>query len=281
MTMRQALTVVVAAAWTISAQAQETTTTSKTFVYKEAPKAKLEVVVTYPPGWKAEDHRPGIVFFFGGGWTNGNIKQFEAQAEHLARRGMVAARADYRVKSRQDVRPDACVEDAKSALRWFRAHAAEQGVDPDRIVAAGGSAGGHIAACTAFTTGLDAPGDDLKVSPKPNAMVLFNPVLRFSGVPQLMKRIDDDEKLGDAITPNLHITKDAPPALILFGTDDKLAVMGDEYIKKAKDLGVRAELFSAPGQGHSFFNREPWKARTTAAMDEFLTSIGYLPPVGK
>ena len=278
MTRRMLTAVVLATSWTASTWAQEAATTSKTFVYKETPKGKLEVVVTYPPGWNADDRRPGIVFFFGGGWTNGNLKQFEAQAEHLARRGMVAARADYRVKSRHGVRPDACVEDAKSAVRWFRAHTAEQGVDPDRIVAAGGSAGGHIAACAAFTPGMDAPGEDLKVSSKPNALVLFNPVLRFSGVPALMKRIDGDEKLGDAISPNLHIGKDAPPALILLGTDDKLAPMGDAYIARAKEHGARAELFTAEGQGHSFFNRAPWKERTTARVDEFLTSLGYLPP---
>ena len=252
--------------------------TTREFVYKEPASGPLKLTVTYPPGWKATDSRPGIVFFFGGAWTNGNVRQFEEQAAHLASRGMVAARADYRVKSRQGVKPDACVEDARSAMRWFRAHAKELGVDPDRIVAAGGSAGGHIAACTAFTTGLDAAGEDLKVSPKPNAMVLFNPVLRFSGSPQLMSRIGDDAKLGEAISPNLHVGKDAPPALILFGTEDRLKPMGDEYVARAKAAGARAEMFTAEGVGHSFFNRAPWKARTTARMDEFLTSLGYLAP---
>jgi len=101
---------------------------------------------------------------------------------------MVAARADYRVKSRHGVSPKECVEDAKSAIRWVRQNAAKLGADPNRIVAAGGSAGGHIAACTALTPGLDAEGEDTKVSSLPNALVLFNPVLRFSGIPQLMER---------------------------------------------------------------------------------------------
>ena len=141
------------------------------------------LIVHYPPGWKDSDKRPAIVFFFGGGWTSGKLEQFEPQASHLARRGMVAARADYRVKSRHGVTPKECVEDAKSAVRWMRANAAKLGVDPDRIVAAGGSAGGHIAACTAFSPGLDAEGEDANVSSKPNALVLFNPVLRFSWYP--------------------------------------------------------------------------------------------------
>ncbi|WP_165246517.1 alpha/beta hydrolase [Paludisphaera soli] len=263
-----------------SASAEEGATTTKGFVYKKPASGPLKLLVTYPPGWKATDARPGVVFFFGGGWADGDVKQFEEQAEHLARRGMVAARADYRVKSRQGVSPEACVEDAKSAVRWLRAHAKEQGIDPSRIVAAGGSAGGHIAACAAFTPGLDAAGEDPAVSSKPDALVLFNPVLRFQGVPKLMQRIGGDAKLGRAISPVLHVGKGAPPALILFGTDDPLAPMGDEYVAKAKAAGAVAELFTAEGVGHGFFNRPPWKQKTTARMDAFLTSIGYLPKPG-
>jgi len=250
--------------------------TTKSFVYKRTKQADLEIVVHYPPGWKQTDRRPAIVFFFGGGWQNGKITQFESQAGHLASRGLVAARADYRVKSRHGVSPKECVEDAKSAVRWMRKTAAELGADPTRIVAAGGSAGGHIAACTALAPGLDADGEDLTVSSKPNALVLFNPVLRFQGVRQLADRIGNDETLAAALSPTLHLTKDSPPTLILFGTADRLAAMGDEFMKKSQDLGHRAELFMAKDQPHGFFNRPPWLEKTTQRMDEFLVSIGYL-----
>jgi acetyl esterase/lipase len=188
---------------------------------------------------------------------------------------MVAARADYRVKSRHGVTPKECVEDAKSAVRWVRANAAKLGVDPNRIVAAGGSAGGHIAACTALAPGLDADGEDMKISSKPNAMVLFNPVLRMD-LPQLLGFVGHDESLAKAISPTLYLTKDAPPTLLLCGSADQLAAQGDEFMKKSKELGHRAELFTAEGQGHGFFNRSPWLEKTTQRMDEFLVSIGYL-----
>ena len=189
---------------------------------------------------------------------------------------MVAARADYRVKSKHGVTPKECVEDAKSAVRWMRQNAGKLGIDPHRIVAAGGSAGGHIAACTALTPGLEAEGEDTKVSSKPNALVLFNPVLRFSGIPELMERIGNDEALGKAISPTLHLTKDSPPTLIFFGTADRLAAMGDEFMKKSKEIGHKAELFTAEGQSHGFFNRPPWLDKTTQRMDEFLVSLGYI-----
>jgi acetyl esterase len=252
--------------------------TTKTFTYKTIPGGTLEMVVHYPPGWKDTDKRPGIVFFFGGGWENGTIKQFEPQADHLARRGMVAARADYRVKSRQGVNPDKCVEDAKSAVRWLRSNAGKLGIDPDRIVGAGGSAGGHIAACTALTEGLEAEGEDRSISSKPNALVLFNPVLRFDGIPELMGRIGKDEALGRKLSPTLLVSKTTPPTLIMFGTADWLKPQGDEFMRRAKEVGFRAEMFTAEDQPHGFFNRPPWLQRTTARMDEFLTSLGYLKP---
>jgi acetyl esterase len=250
--------------------------TTKTFTYKTFPGGTLEMVVHYPPGWKATDRCSAIVFFFGGGWENGRITQFESQADHLARRGMIAARADYRVKSRQGVTPDKCVEDAKSAVRWLRVNATKLGIVPDRIVASGGSAGGHIAACTALTEGLDAEGEDRSISSKPNALVLFNPVLRFHGLPAMMKRIDNDEAIGKAISPTLHVSKATPPTLLFFGTDDWLIGQGKEFLRRAKEAGMRAEMFTAEDQPHGFFNSPPWRERTITRMDEFLTSLGYL-----
>ena len=87
---------------------------------------------------------------------------------------MVAISADYRVKSRNQTTPFECVKDGKSAIRWVRQHAAELGVDPDRIVAAGGSAGGHVAACTGVIEGINEDGEDAAIRSVPNAMILFS-----------------------------------------------------------------------------------------------------------
>ena len=248
---------------------------TKSFIYKKTKQADLEIAVHYPLGLKETDKRPGIVFFFGGGWTSGKLSQFEPQAAHLAGRGMVAARADYRVKSRHGVTPKECVEDAKSAVRWLRRNAAKLGIDPNRIVASGGSAGGHIAACTALAPGLDAEGEDLNISSKPNALVLFNPALRLD-LPQLLSFVGNDEVLAKKISPTLYVKKNSLPTLILFGSADRMATMGDEFMKKSKELGHRAELFTAEGQPHGFFNRSPWLEKTTDRMDKFLVSLGYL-----
>jgi acetyl esterase len=255
-----------------SALQAQTAGAAAEFVYKKTPQGDLKIYVHFPPGWTAQDKWPAIVFFFGGGWTSGRVTQFEPQAKYLAQRGMVAARADYRVKSRHGTTPDKCVEDAKSAVRWLRANAAKLGIDPQRIVASGGSAGGHIAACTATVPGFEAEGEDLSISSRPNLLVLFNPVLNTVAIGEKYGM----SEIGRKISPNHYLSKEVPPAIVFFGTEDRLNEGGKEFIAKAKDLGLQAQMYMALNQGHGFFNRSPWQERTTFLMDEFLAAHGYL-----
>jgi len=267
-------------AWPANAAEQRTdlansATAVKTFVYKKIGERELQIHVHFPPGWKTDDRRPAIVFFFGGGWTGGSVAQFEPQANYFAGRGLVTARADYRVKSRDGVTPDKCVEDARSAVRWLRGNAVKLGVDPAKLITSGGSAGGHLAACMMIAGSVNDEGDDLTISTIPQAMILYNPVLNFNHE-ALLARLGDRRELAAKISPTLHLDKNTPPALILFGTNDRLKVHGDEYWEKAGKLGVRAEKYLAEGQGHGFFNRPPWLQRTTIAADKFLASLGFL-----
>jgi len=242
------------------------------FVYKKTPQGELRIHMHYPKGWAARDQRPAIVFFFGGGWTQGTVEQFRPQAEYLAQRGMVAARADYRVRGRHGTTPDKCVEDAKSAVRWLRANAAKLGINPNRIAASGGSAGGHIAACTSTIPGFEAEGEDASISSRPNLLVLFNPVLNTVPIGEKFGM----GEFGRRISPNHHLTKDVPRTIIFFGTEDKLNEGGKEFIAKARELGFPARMYLAPGRPHGFFNRSPWLERTIFLMDEFLATNGYL-----
>jgi acetyl esterase/lipase len=78
----------------------------------------------------------------------------------------------------------------------------------------------------------------------------------------------------------LHLKRDTPPALMFFGTEDRLIEQAREFLARSKELGHRAEMMTADGLGHGFFNRSPWKERTLRRADEFLASLGYLqgPP---
>lgn len=252
---------------------------TKEIVYKTTPQGELKLHVFSTAGdVPIAALRPCIVFFFGGGWKSGTYAQFVPQAEYLASRGLIAICADYRILNTHKTTPDKAVEDAKSAIRWVRGHSTELGIDPGKVIAAGGSAGGHLAACTALVKAYDAESDDKTISAKPNAMALFNPAMNIA---TLFKQRDTGDspitlEMAEAITPNSFVAKDTPPAILFFGTADKLKAGGDEYVKKATELGLRAEMWTAADMPHGFFNKEPWIQVTAKKMDEFLTSLGYL-----
>ena len=241
-------------------------------IYKKTPQGELAIHVHFPTDWKASDKRAAIVFFFGGGWRGGSVNQFQRQAEYFAKRGMVTARADYRVFNRQKTKAEKCVEDCKSAVRWLRQYAKELGIDPKRIAAGGGSAGGHTAAATATTKGFEAEGEDRKISSKPNLLVLFNPALNTA---RFGRRFSSAE-LAKKASPVHSLDKDTPPAIIFFGTNDSLLRSAVQYVKRAKQLGVKSDLWTAKGQRHGFFNRSPWREATLVLADKFLAAHGYL-----
>jgi len=261
---------------------------AKAKVYKTVGNVHLKVYLFEPKGHQQSDKKPAIVFFFGGGWRAGSPSQFVKHCEYLASRGMVAAVADYRVASRHNVKAVSCVSDAKSAIRWIRQHAGKLGVDPKRIAAGGGSAGGHIAACTGTITRFDEPDEDRSVSSVPNAMVLFNPALVLTEIDgkAFLRNLD---KLPDrtgvdpkAISPFDHITKGQPPTIIFHGKADTTVpyASAEAFVEAMKQVGNRCELVGYEDQPHGFFNfgrsgNKPFKD-SVEKMDRFLISLGYL-----
>ncbi len=222
--------------------------------------------------------KPAIVFFFGGGWNSGSPSQFEGQARHFAKRGMIAVLADYRVKSRQGVKVVECVKDAKAAIAWVRENAERMGIDPNKIAASGGSAGGHLAASTGTISGF---GSD----ERPNAMILFNPACTLAPIADWQPPRSNAElaieRLGaDAkeISPAHHIGPHTPPTLILHGTKDTTvpyaSVIAFESVMKKE--GRPCKLVGYEGAGHGFFNRGDLYLATLAEADAFLVDLGWI-----
>ena len=148
-------------------------------VYKATPAGDLKMNLYFPPGWKVADRRPAIVFFFGGSCATGSPAQFASTAEYFAKRGLVAASAEYRIATVHHTPPERCIEDGKSAVRWLRMSARHLGIDPRRIIAGGGSSGGSVAAFAAYNTSIEPDGEDTSVTCKPDALVLYNPAFGF------------------------------------------------------------------------------------------------------
>lgn len=219
--------------------------------YKTIGEIDLPLYVFQTSQTKANNKRPAIVFFFGGGWSGGSPVQFEKQCEHFAKRGMVAITVEYRVSSRHAVKIDDCIEDAKSAMRWVRAHAEELGVDPDRIAAAGGSAGGHLAACTAVMDTFDASSDNIALSAKPNAMVLFNPALAIAWderMPKEFRELAQQKMNGRShapiqdVSPLTFASTKQPPCIMFFGTADRLLQGAQFYQEDSTKAGNLCEI---------------------------------------
>lgn len=249
-------------------------------IYKTVGDRELTLYVTKPDDWQNGDRRPCIVFYHGGGWVGGQPGQFTEHAKHFCDRGIVCVQVEYRLLDRKsDDPPDACIHDARSAMRWVRSHADVLGIDSLRIASAGGSAGGHLAAHVGMIDGLDDPQDNMAISCKSQAMLLFNPV--FDNGPGGW----GTQRVGDRypeISPLHNISPDDPPAVVFLGTEDKLipVATGQRFAEEMNTAGVACRLHLYEGQPHGFFNHgrdnNRWYNETIAAADKFLESLGWI-----
>lgn len=250
-------------------------------LFKRIDDVELNLWIFQPENHTRQDSRPAIIFFFGGGWNTRNISQFLPHSQYFSSRGMVAIVADYRTNKVNGTSPVECVKDGKSAVRWVRANANRFGIDPNRIVAGGGSAGGHIAAATATLPGMEEDGEDLSVSSKPNALVLFNPVFDNGPSGYGFDRVGG-EKGYRRMSPIDNITPGTAPTIVFLGSKDKLipVATAHRYKRLMEEAGVRCEVYIYDGQGHGFFNASrsggEFFIKTVHETDRFLESLGYL-----
>jgi len=267
------LTILFILAFGLSGVAQH----SRTVIYKQIDTVALKMEIFFPPEYDKDKSYPAIVFFFGGGWNSGTIKQFEPHAGYFSKRGMVCFLADYRVNTRHHTSPFESLKDAKSAIRFIREHAGDYRIDTTRIVASGGSAGGHLAAALALIKGFNEASDDVSVSCVPDALVLFNPVIDNGPGGYGYDRIGEVYK---DFSPLHNIKGGAPPTLFFLGTQDKLIpVETAEYYKKIMErVGSRCDLILFDGESHGFFNyRNPdLYKKTIIETERFLISAGIL-----
>jgi len=250
----------------------------KAYLFKKTPTRNLYLYVNEPVDSLVKKEKAAIVFFFGGGWRRGSPTQFNEHSIYLASRGMFSFQADYRTMEQDSVTPFESVSDGKSAIRWVRKNARFLGIDPNRIAAGGGSAGGHIAAACGTLKGLDEPGEDMDISSVPDAMVLYNPV--YDNGPSGYGYDLFGDRYTD-ISPLHNIRKGVPPAIVFLGTIDRNipVATAQDFKLRMEEAGSRSDLHLYEGQGHGFFNYNrgyEMYSRTLYETDRFLTSLGFI-----
>lgn len=212
--------------------------------------------------------RPGIVFFHGSGWIEGWVEQFSAYARALAARGVVAVCADYRTQKSAGATPFDGVADARAAMRWLRAHAADLRLDPQRLTAAGASSGAHLALSAAIFPGEGDAGS----SARPDALLLFSAITDTTadGYPAGVALFGGRER---ELSPRHHLRPGLPPMLLLHGAADAWVPMAgaERFVREAKAAGNRAELVDFAGRGHAFFNSADY--RPGVRVDDFFTCL--------
>lgn len=186
--------------------------------------------------------QPAILFFFGGGWRQGDVRAFEGQAKAMTERGMVAVLADYRVTCRDGTTAAQSAEDAMAAYEWILAHANDLKIDRQRVVLAGGSAGGHLALATA-----------MQAADKPAALVLFNPAVDLTAIAPVLRLSPEAAK---AISPSALPVTGLPPMVAFHGQADTTVPIQTvrDFCRRATQAGRSCELHEYAGQGHGFFN---------------------------
>ena len=257
-------------------------------VYKTIDTFKLKIDIFYTRQAFENVNNTAIVFFHGGGWAYGSPDEFFTTCERYARMGIVTFSVQYRlsiengVTPHKTISPIECVMDAKSAIRWVRENAEKYNLDRNKIVASGQSAGGHLALCTAMIDEYNEKSENLSISCRPDALLLFSACV--NAVEGWCDRLlaGRRNKIW-SISPFHNIKGGLPPMIEFHGIDDeqvpKWTVQFFESEMKKKGNYFEQHMFE--GRKHYLGGENPKYSRyyddeILKVADDFLRKFNLL-----
>lgn len=215
---------------------------------------------------------PALVFLHGGSWRSGSKREFQQMGADLAQRGYVSFAIDYDLKAGSF---PLSWDEARGAVQFLREHAAEYHVDPRRIVIAGTSAGGELAALVALAPGGPASehGSQVPVA----GAVIFNGVFDLCVRAGVIKRYlggdcaSRKDVYNDA-SPENHIHAGAPPFFVGHGTKDHVVPYraSEIFVDDLRKEGVPVTPYVAEGGPHMYWTKAKYYAQNLAAVAQFL-----------
>lgn len=210
------------------------------------------------PATTAEDS-PLVICIHGGGWAAGNKNDMQEMCNGLAALGYVAVSVEYRFAP--TFRYPSQIDDVRACMKYLRAHAKELKINPNKIGAIGGSAGGHLALLLAET---DEDGDFIK----PGKSSVLRAAASLAGPTDLCAKlppaaipiaenligtpISKDPEAHKQASPINHLSKSCAPLLLIHGDKDELVPydQATSMIEACKKAGVEAELFTIHNGTH-------------------------------
>ncbi|HUF32809.1 MAG TPA: alpha/beta hydrolase [Acidimicrobiales bacterium] len=220
----------------------------------------LRCDVYRPPG--QDGPVPGVLLVHGGSWRTGDVTQLRGYGIMLGRAGYVCVATEYRLLGESPW--PAQIHDVKAAIRWMRANAGDLGIDPERIVVEGNSAGAHLGLLAAGTPGhpgLEGDGGNAGVPTTVAAAIgVYAPTLLTHGerrrggitLAALSEATSEDE--AALASPLTHVTPAFPPTMLIHGTDDDTVPVDATLVmyEALAEAGVACEVHLYAGQPHSF-----------------------------
>lgn len=230
---------------------------------------------------------PAVIVVHGGGWETGDRFMERPFAKQLAARGYVAVPVSYRLGP--GGRFPGGLHDLKAAIRWLRANAVRHGIDPARIGAVGGSAGGQLVSLLGASNGVTAlegdAGDLAGVSSDIQAMVNIDGVASFPDAaliaqeeasPGASSRFNGGNysqarETWHASSALTYVSRRSAPSLFIKSTVTRPILPGrDEMSARLKALGVDSAVVTMADTPHPFWLVHPWFEPTLAHAEAFL-----------
>lgn len=232
---------------------------------------------------------PTVIYIHGGGWVQGTKETYQLRLLPYLAMGYSVVNVEYRLAN-VSLAP-AAIEDCRCALRWVVAHAKDYGIDPDRLVIAGDSAGGHLA----LTTGMLTTGAGFDRSCQTPGEPKVAAIVDLYGITDIADLLDGPGKkpfpenwpytvqwlgnqpnradLAKVTSPLTYVRAGVPPTISIHGDADPTvpyshSVRLQEALQKA---GVVHEMVTIPGGGHGNFQPDQWQL-AYAAIEKFLAA---------
>jgi acetyl esterase/lipase len=249
----------------------------KILTYKQVDGYKLDMHLFLPDSSFHINDKPAIIFFHGGSWTDGKPDWFFNACKMYASKGWVAASVEYRIANRHGTLPFESVKDAKSAIRWIRLNSDKYGIDTNKIIASGNSAGGHLIICAVLLSDFNESTDNMNISAKPDLLMINSGVYDLTiATGGIWANIENKDSIS-AISPLQNIKKVDVPILMIHSTNDEISPYwaAERFFKEYSKLSNLINFKTLNGAGHFIWFDRNYSKTVRKVQEDFLLSNGY------